>query len=96
MPPILDSGKMWLYCESITPPVADLLGRTKPPGSVSGEEEPFPRGQTHTRLSPAPPLQEGGTPGRQVALSPSTVPGLCSKAISLALLTLLACLPHPS
>lgn len=74
MPPILDSGKIWLYCESITPPVADLLGWTKPPGSVSGEEEPFPRGQTHTEAWPCSTHPGGWDAGRQVALSLSAVP----------------------
>lgn len=96
MPPILDSGKIWLYCESITPPVADLLGRTKPPGLVSGEEEPFPRSQTRTEAQPCSTHPGGWDTADRVHFPQSAVPGLCSKAISLALLTLLACLPHLS
>lgn len=68
----------WLYCESITHPVAGPQGCTKPPGSISEEEE--------ARTTEAQPCSTHpwGPSARQTGLGfPwSVAPGLCSKVIS--------------
>lgn len=79
----------WLCCESITP--LSLIGRDGLSSeSVSGEEEPVPRGQAPRGSALLHPPRRAGHRADGVGFPRSAAPGLCFKVTPQA-----AALPRP-